>query len=215
MNGKSVALCFVVCMFLAVAQGWGSSLGCAGTPGNLLVNCGFETGDFTGWTLSGNDVPSELNNLYGVEGIDPVDGISPNSGAYQAFIGDLDSNATTLSQTITTVPGGVYNVSFYLAQDTAPVAPYSNGMLVSFGGTLLALQLGIPVEGYTRYSWDVDATSSSTTVSITLGNDTGETLLDDAVVAPTPEPATWSMFLLGGLVVVLARRHLLAYRDCR
>jgi hypothetical protein len=215
MKGKSVALCFVVCMFLAVAQGWASSLGCAANPGNLLVNCGFETGDFTGWTLSGNDVPGELNNLYGVEGTDPLDGISPHSGAYQAYIADLDANATTLSQTIITVPGTLYNVSFYLAQDTAPVAPYENGMLVAFGGTLLDFEIGIPVEGYTRYSWDVNATSTSTTVGITLGNDIGETLIDDAVVARTPEPATWGMLLLGGLVLVLARKHLVPCGDYR
>jgi hypothetical protein len=32
----------------------------------LVSDGGFETGNFTGWHLSGNDVPLALGNLYGV-----------------------------------------------------------------------------------------------------------------------------------------------------
>jgi len=87
---------------------------CDASAGNLVANCGFETGDFTSWTLSGLDVPLESGNLYGVEGVDP-DGIFPNSGSSQAYIGDLVANATTLSQDIITKPADQYLVSWYLA----------------------------------------------------------------------------------------------------
>src|SRR5271154_972373 len=79
------------CLFVGV-QGGKANVLCSANPNNLVTNCGFETGDFTGWSLSGNDVPSELNNLYGVEGVDPLDGIAPHSGNFQVFIGDLESN---------------------------------------------------------------------------------------------------------------------------
>src|SRR5580704_4911525 len=72
-------------------------------PTNVVSNCGFETGDFTSWTVSGNDVPGELGNLYGVEGTDPFPtpgGTAPFSGNFQAYFGDLNANATTISQEV-------------------------------------------------------------------------------------------------------------------
>src|SRR5277367_495524 len=124
-------------LFVGLPQSSGAML-CSANPSNLVTNCGFETGDFTGWTLSGNDVPLELGNLYGVEGIDPLDNIAPHSGNFQAFIADLDVNSTTLSQTLTTIAGDAYTVSFYLAQDTPAGGIFSNELSVSFGGTTLA-----------------------------------------------------------------------------
>src|SRR5277367_3761001 len=77
---------------------------CSSGPNpNIVANCGFETGDFTGWTLSGNDVPGELGNLYGVKGTDPSplpDGTAPNSGTSQAFFADIAADPITLSQTL-------------------------------------------------------------------------------------------------------------------
>ena len=89
---------------LTASHASGSTSFCDSNPQNLVQNCGFETGDFTSWTTSGSDVTlGQLGNLYGVEGTDPLDGISPNSGSFQAFIADLDPNATTLSQTLNTI----------------------------------------------------------------------------------------------------------------
>jgi hypothetical protein len=211
MKNKSLALCFAFCLFVAMAPGLAYATPCGASSGNLVANCGFETGDFTGWTLSGNDVPNELGNLYGVEGTDPLDGISPNSGSFHAFIADLDSNATTLAQTLHTKAGDLYDVSFYLAQDTTPSTQYSNELIVDFGATTLVSLNAMPVQGYTLYTFAVAATSTSTPISFTIGNGLGETLLDDVkvtdTVAPTPEPSTWSLFLLGGFVLLLAQKR--------
>jgi hypothetical protein len=189
-------ICVAFCLFLAVSQSKASSI-CDATPGQLVANCGFETGDFTSWTLAGNDVPGAAGNLYGVEGTDPFDGIAPHSGNYQAFFADLDSNATTLSQSISTTAGGEYAVSFYLAQDTDPSTEYSNEFLASFGGDSLVNLSAIPVEGYTEYSFVVDATSSSSVLSLTFGNGLGEFLVDDVSVTAVPEPSAWTLMLVG------------------
>jgi len=198
--------CVAFCLFLGIPQGRATSA-CGSIPNNLVGNCGFETGDFTDWTLAGRDVPLELNNLYGVEGTDPVDNISPNSGLYQAYFGDLVANATTISQTIATILGDPYQVSWYLVQDTAIVAPYSNEFSASFGGIPLVSLTAMPVEGYTYYSYSVDATSSSSFLSLTLGNDLGEFLLDDISVIQTPEPSAWTLALAGVISVCIFRRR--------
>lgn len=195
-----------VCLVVSVPQSRASSI-CDSIAVNSVTNCGFETGDFTGWQLMGNDVPTELGLQYGVEGTDPIDGISPNSGDYQAFFADLTSNPTTLSQTITTIPGELYTVSWYLAQDTTPTVPYSNAFSASFGGDTLADLTGISAQGYTFYTDQVGATSASTTLSFTFGNDLGEFLLDDVSVV-APEPSAWTLMLLvaGGCVFLLKRK---------
>jgi hypothetical protein len=181
---------------------------------NLVQNCGFETGDFTGWSTSGFDVTQgTLGNLYGVEGLDPFDGIGPNSGSFQAFFADADPNATTLSQVLNTVAGVTYQVSWFLAQDTLPDptvncggTPCTNLLTVSFGGTTLTGLTGIPQQGYTLYSFVSEATSGSTVLSLTIGNSAGESLLDDVSVTAMPEPSP--VFLLGGGLLCFLLRSL-------
>jgi hypothetical protein len=179
---------------------------CDTISSNLVVNCGFETGDFTAWSLSENDVPGEQGNLYGVEGTDPINNTSPD-GSYQAYIADLVSNSTTLSQSLATVAGDEYAISFFLLQDTAPVGGYSNDLSVSFGGDVLVTDLGVPAQVYYfGYHFYGVASSNSTTLSITLGNDLGRFLLDDVLVTSAPEPSTWVLAFSGAALVFLFRR---------
>jgi hypothetical protein len=65
----------------------------------------------------------------------------------------------------------------------------------------------VPVQGYTKYTYQTVATSSSTTLSFTLGNGLGEFLLDDVSVV-APEPSAWTLMLLvaGGCVFLLRRK---------
>src|ERR1039457_6740312 len=145
MKIAGILCCVVFCFLICVPQCRADNIVslCNSNPANLVANCGFETGDFTGWTLAGNDVPIQLGSLYGVEGVDP-DTISPNSGDYQAYFGDTVANSITLSRTISTAAGGEYVVSWYLAQDMPPVNPYSNQYSASFGGVPLVSLSAMP-----------------------------------------------------------------------
>jgi hypothetical protein len=183
---------------------------CGSNPSNLVVNCGFESStEFAGWTLSGNDVPGEQDNLYGVEsGIDPVLGIGPNSGSNQVFIGDLVENSLTLSQTMFTNVGEQYVVSFFLAQGqgNGPGAE-NNVFTATFGGATVENLVNVGEQGYTFYSGIVTATGPTSVLNLTGANEVGFFLPDDTSVTPMPEPSSFALMMLGmGLIGYMSLR---------
>jgi hypothetical protein len=216
MRTFSGLFCAAFILLAGLQQGKAADL-CTATTGNLVANCSFATGDFTDWTLTGNDTPAQLGNLYGVEqGTDPDGNPPPVGSLFQAYFGDLVANATTLSQTLSTVPGGYYGVSLYLAQDAAPTGTCNavacaNELQVTLDGVTVLNQTDVPVEGYTEYSGTVQVTDASSVLNITLGNDVGFSLLDDVVVG-TPEPSAWKLALGGMVLVGLAFRRKLAQK---
>lgn len=201
--------CVAFCLFLGLPASRGATSLCSTNLTNIVANCGFETGNFTAWTLTGNDVPGELGNLYGVERADPFPlpgGTTPNSGSFQAFFADQAANPTTLSQLLATTPGVTYTVSFYLAQQLVGPGSVDNSVDESLGGVSIQSLTGVPVQDYTFYSGTVTASSSASLLSLTFGNDIGEFVLDDVAVA-TPEPATWLLFLTGVVATGLFYRR--------
>jgi hypothetical protein len=173
-------------------------LGVAGPArANMLVNGGFETGDFTGWSQSGNT---------GFTFVSPND---PNSGKYSAWLGPVGSLGY-LSQTVATTPGNSYTLDFFLASDGRT----PNEFQVLFGGTTVFDQTNIPSQGYTDYQFTVAATSSSTTLQFGFRNDQGFLMLDDVSLTPSssvagaPEPAGLTLLALGCLgLAARARRR--------
>src|SRR3954467_12399702 len=86
---------------VSVLAAMGLAVGISGlASANLVVNGSFETGDFTGWTQTGNT---------GFSGVEcpgaPFAG--PGDGNCDAFFGPVGSNAT-LSQTFATTIGQLY-----------------------------------------------------------------------------------------------------------
>ena len=151
--------------------------------------------------MTGNDVPGEQGNLYGTEGSDG--GINPNSGAFQAYFGDLAANPTTLAQTLATTVGASYAISFYLAEELEGPGTVNNSAVVSFGGTTLETLTNVGAGGYTLYTVTGVASSGSTVLNLTFGDDIGEFLLDDVSVTavPTPEPGSWVLAATGVLLL--------------
>ena len=164
--------------------------GGADAGGNLLTNGGFETGDLTGWSLTGN------TGFAGVSG--NFDGVAPQEGAYQYYNGAVGSEGY-LSQTVSDVAGSVYNVTGWAASFGGG---YFNLLLdgVSFGGSSGA-------QPYTKYSTNFVATGSDT-LTIVSRNDPSYNLFDNFSVTEVPEPAAWATMLLGlGLCGAVLRRR--------
>ena len=71
---------------------------------DLVVNGGFETGDFTGWTTSIDPT------------FDGVDTAAPHDGNFAAFFGNV-SGISTISQTLATAAGTLYHIEFWLQSE--------------------------------------------------------------------------------------------------
>ncbi len=185
--------------------------------GNLVTNCGFEAGNFSGWTLSGIDVDAGTEgNLYGVEGADPF-GPGPHGGNSQAYFADQVANTTTLSQSIATTAGTSYTVSFWLAEATDGPGTNNNRLTATFGGASLTPLTNVTDQGYTEYTFSGLASAGSTQLSFTFGNDVGQFQIDDvSVLGPAapppppppaiPEPSTLSLLGLGALMLAVRRQ---------
>ena len=168
---------------------------CDNTPGNLVLNCGFETGDFTGWLVTGNTGATFVNG-----------GGYANSGNIGAQLGPADSDGF-LTQTLPTVAGPV-NLSFYLISPGGT----PNDFTVNWDGIDIGPDLlNAGAFTYTQYSYVLSGMGSDT-LQFQYRQDPAYWGLDDVVVTQestgTPEPGTIGMLFGGlGLIVVGLRRR--------
>ena len=204
--------------------------------GNVLTNPGFETGDFTGWTVGGN-TPNDGVNLAGfaIPGVDPVFGTTPvlvHSGSYAAWAdvectgGGLCAPSVyiTLQQTVAVTPGQIDTVGFWEANGSALLFGQdigNSGTQIFVNGTGILASNNVDVDNsYQELSGSFN-TGSNTSVTVIFqidgsGESTGGISLDDFFVddngSATPEPQTWSLMTVAasGLLVAVLRRRFTA-----
>jgi hypothetical protein len=154
---------------------------------SLVDNGGFETGDFTGWTLVGNTI------VYGWRGrstvYDAVENSSSqysvaHSGAYGAFLGD--DRLATLSQNLATISGQNYLISFWLDN---PVSGSVQQFLVNWNGTTLYDSSSPPAFSWTNFQFIVTAGGTNSILQFGAENDPSYFGLDDVNVTPLPSVA--------------------------
>ncbi len=170
--------------------------------GNLVMNGGFETGDFTDWSLSGNTRYTMVTDK--TFGSKPGSSYSPHGGNDYALLGPIGSLGT-MSQTIATTAGQSYTFSWWMASD----GDFANEFSASWSGTQVFDRQDIPVEGYVENSFTVQATSSSTVIEFSYRDDPGYLSLDDVSVTglsiatqSVPEPSSAVLACLGTLMIV-------------
>lgn len=186
---------------------------------NLVTNGGFETGSFSGWSLSGNVTPCLFVGTSSDARCIPTTGLGGHSGAYAAELGNSGGDAI-LSQSINTSAGGTYELTFWLASQAYSTP--SNDFSVSWGGTTLMSGVNLPAFGYTLYDFTgLTATGASTILSFRFQNNPSYFALDDISVADprgVPEShsaVVLSVLLCGLLFHALRRRGGLAHEFAR
>jgi hypothetical protein len=163
---------------------------------NITSNGDFETGNTTGWTL-GNGGPFDAVCANGA-GIGASTCIAESGNFAMSF--GLYGGVATLSQTLNTVAGHTYTLSFWLANDNPSLQNTETFSVAWDGNNVFSLPSPQPSFGYTQeVVLNLTATGSSTVLQFAAQHDPAQWFLDNVSVESTPEPATGA---LGGVALV-------------
>jgi hypothetical protein len=139
---------------------------------NLVMNGGFETGDFTGWLTSGFG-SGEDNVITGAAGANTL----VHGGIHAGQFGP--TNLGSLMQNLTTTVGASYNLDFWLSN---PVGGTGTEWKVVVGGNTLIDVMNAPQFNYTHYTFTFTATSAVTTLQFGFAHPPDWFYLDDVSV---------------------------------
>lgn len=174
---------------------------------NVLLNGGFESGDFTDWTVNASTPYPQVVIAYNQSGNYPTGAFgekipaAPNGGTYGAYFVS-DTATQSISQSISLTQGQNYQVSFELYSP-------NNGRNNAFDATLQSNVDGVlsPLftaktlaSGWTLYSAIFAASAGPYTFSLNFhgqGVPAADFVVDNASVAAVPEASTWAMMILG------------------
>jgi uncharacterized repeat protein (TIGR03803 family) len=156
-----------------------------------ILNGGFETGTFTNWTSSGNNgqtISTSTNYAH--------------SGKYGAQLG-ANGSLGFLSQIISTAPGTMYSISFWL---DSPNGKTPNEFQVSWNGNVLFDRTNLTAIGWTNIQLTFTATNGSTVIQFGYRNSSSYFGLDEvSVSSATPaQPGIASVSVAGTNLVLHA-----------
>jgi hypothetical protein len=197
---------FAVCVLILAGSGRASA--------DLIVNGGFESGDFTGWTS--NMAPSLLVEPSGYVGY------PSHSGNYFALIGANSSQPGIISQSISDTSGSNYTLGMWLLGDGAP-----NEFRVQWNGiTIYDMSIPdtfhVPTPYYIQLSFTVEGTGTDllTLYGWDNGDSPGALALDDVSLVPAssnaaPEPNSLTTLVGMGILGLAGHRWRRRKRDYR
>ncbi len=142
----------------------------AETNSQVAQNGGFETGDFTFWTESGN------SSGFSVSSNAPA----VHTGKYGALL-SASGTLGYLSESVATVPGQTYSVSLWLEN---PDGLTPNEFAVSWDGSTLFDETNIDDGVWTQLQFYVLASGANTLLQLGARDDSGPFALDDVQIIP-------------------------------
>jgi hypothetical protein len=173
---------------------------CNAVAGNLLQNCGFESGDFSNWTTA----PASSGSFFFVD-------TPGHTGSFDAYFGATGGLPDVINQAVATTPGHLYGLEFYFKSDG--LTP--NGAFVAYFSSSIH-QLGgstdIPAFDWTLEDFSFTATANSTRIFLGAQDGPGFLQFDDIVlrdITDVPEPFTLGIFGAGlaGAFAMRRRKH--------
>ncbi len=169
---------------------------------NLVQNGGFETGDFSDWTLQG----SAADNLVVGPASDPPHPELIHSGSYAALLGQV-GGLGYLSQTLATSAGQLYMLSFWADSPYFSGSDSPNEFLVEWNAatnstTVLFDQVNMAPFNWTNMQFFVRAAGNTTVLQFGARNDPQEFGLDDVSVVPISAPKFQGATQAGGVVTL-------------
>jgi len=144
---------------------------CDGVDGNLVANCGFETGAFAPeWTQSG-----DLSATF-------VDPVSAHSGRFGAALGPVTDQGL-LTQILPTKAGGTYTLSLWLRHDGG----LPNNFYIIWDGAFVDGFVDSVAFPYMQLVYDgLVASADGTELTFSFYQVPAWYRLDDIVVVPSP-----------------------------
>jgi hypothetical protein len=171
---------------------------CNAVSGNLVLNCGFETGTDADWVFTPAVIGTSFMILPGAP--------YANSGEYGSTFGAIGPFDDTLSQTLSDPAGYSYNLSFYLFNDST--APGQADFHAYWDGVDI-FNASSDAFPYTQFTFTVVGTGNDT---LTFAGRQVPSFyaLDDIVVTKgplvTPEPGYIALLAAGLLVCLVFAR---------
>ncbi|MEH1976503.1 MAG: DUF642 domain-containing protein [Nostoc sp.] len=184
----SIIVCTLTTTFLQTAVITNTYKSTAQAEGQeLITNGGFENDplldpndptltnpNITGWVKSGDSIDTSVIRISNF----------PNTGNQGLSSGNF-SDISYLAQTIPTVRGQHYQLTYYLAS-TEEAPDLNNKFQVFIGGKKVDVKKDIAFQGYTQYTLDFKAKTSSTEIMFGFKAKFAFLYLDDVSVKAIP-----------------------------
>lgn len=160
---------------------------------NLVVNGGFETGDFTGWSTA----PAAMGSDFGVIG-------QPHTGDFAAVFSANESQNDEIFQSLVTEPGQDYILTYWIQN----LGVGDDSLRVAFSG---AFDLSAPVqtelENWIEVTVQFTATLPVSELRIGGYDNLSSFLIDDVSVVLVPTSGSAALALVAATFVLPGRRR--------